>query len=200
VGADLRPGLRLTANYYSIRFSDRIALPTPFVVVIGNPAFEPIVDRTPDLAQVTDLVAGAEAVLDFTGPNFRPGNAMPADVDIILDGRVSNTTRTTTRGFDIGLRQAFALGANSFVAELNANHILDFEDQFTAASPIVNGLDRPYRPLDWRLRGGLGWSRGGWTGSLFVNHAGGYVDDRAAVRRSVSDHSTIDASLAYACH
>jgi outer membrane receptor protein involved in Fe transport len=192
------PGLRLTANYYSIRFADRIALPTPFVVVIGNPAFEPIVDRTPDLAQVTDLVAGAEAVLDFTGPNFRPGNAMPADVDIILDGRVSNTTRTTTRGFDIGLRQAFTLGANSFVAELNANHILDFQDQFTAASSIVNGVDRPYRPLDWRLRGGLGWSRGGWTGSLFVNHAGGYVDDRAVVRRSVSDHSTIDASLAFA--
>lgn len=192
------PGLRLTANYYSISYSDRIALPTPLVVIIGDPAFEPTIDRSPDVAAVTDLVKGAEFVLDFTGPDFGPGGAVPADVDIILDGRVSNTTRTKTSGFDIGLRYAFDLDGNSFVADLNLNHILKFEDQLTAASPVVNGLDRPYRPLDWRLRGGLGWTRDGWTGSLFVNHAGGYVDDRAAVRRPVSSHTTVDASLAYA--
>ena len=195
---DFARGLRLTANYYSIRFSDRIALPTPFVVVIGNPAFEPLVDRDPDVGAVADLVAGAEAVLDFTGPGFGPGGAMPSDVDIILDGRVNNTAITRTRGIDLGLRYAFSLGASSFVADLNLNHIIAFENQLTVTSPIATGLDRPYRPLDWRLRGGLGWTRGGWTGSLFVNHAGGYVDDRATVRRPVEDHLTLDASLAHA--
>jgi outer membrane receptor protein involved in Fe transport len=191
------PGLRLTANYYSIRFSDRIALPTAFVVVIGNPAFEPIIDRDPAPARVADLVAGAEAVLDFTGPNFGPGGAVPSDVDIVLDDRVNNTAITTTRGFDFGLRYAFTLGGNNFVADLNLNHILEFDDQLTVVSPVVNALDRPYRPLDWRLRGGFGWTRQGWSANVFVNHAGAYGDDRAAVRRPVSDHTTIDGSLAY---
>lgn len=193
----IAPGLRASVNYYAIRFSDRIALPTTFISVIGNPAFEPIIDRSPDPGSVAQLLAGAQVVLDFTGPNFEPGGAVPADVDIILDDRFSNTASTRTRGFDIGLRYAFTLGADSFVADLNLNRIISFENRLTRASPIVNGLDRPYRPLDLRLRAGLGWTRGRWSGSLFVNHAGAYLDDRAAVRRPVADHTTIDATLAY---
>jgi iron complex outermembrane receptor protein len=191
------PALTLTANYYDIRFRNRIAIPTAFVVVIGNPAFEPIVDRTPDSAAVAAIVAGAQLVLDASGPGFSNGGSTPADVDIVLDDRFTNSAVTSTRGFDLGLRYGFDLGGNEFLAELNLNHIIDFEDQLTVASPVIPGADRPYRPPDWRGRGGLSWSRRGWAGSLFVNHAGDYLDDRTAALRRIDAHTTLDASLAY---
>lgn len=191
------PGLTLTANYYSIRFSDRIALPTSRANVIGNPAFAPIYDLTPDVAAVTRLIGGAQTVLDFSGPGFSNGGSTPADVDVVLDTRISNTAFTSTRGFDVGLRYAFSLGADAFVLDANLNHIIQFDDQLTAASPIIRGLDRPYRPLDWRARAGIGWSRGGWAGSIFLNHADSYRDDRTATLRDMSAHRTVDTSLSY---
>lgn len=192
------PGLTLSANYYSIRFANRIALPTRFIVVVGNPAFDSIIDRDPDVAALTRIVAGARLILDATGPGFSNGNAQPADVDIVLDDRVSNTALTTTSGLDFGLRYAFSAGANRFVLEANVSHVLEFDDQLTATSPVSQALNRVYGPLSWRGRGGVGWSREDWAGSLFVNYAGAYQDDRAAVLRPVDNYATVDASLSYA--
>ena len=191
------PGLTLTANYYDIRFSDRIALPTARANVIGDPAFAPIVEFSPDVPALTQLIANAQTVLDFSGPGFSDGGSTPADVDVVLDTRVSNTAFTSTRGFDLGLRYAFGLGANAFVLDANVNHIIEFDEQLTPASPIINSLDRPYRPLDWRARTGIGWSRVNWSGSLFLNHADDYQDDRTATPREVAAHTTFDASLSY---
>jgi outer membrane receptor protein involved in Fe transport len=201
VGADWTPhfaqGLKLGFNYYSIRYSDRIALPAPLVVVIGSPAFSPIIDFNPDVAALTRVVAGAQSVSDFTGPGFSNGGATPADVDVVLDDRMTNTSFTSTRGFDVTARYPFDLGRNQFVADLNLNHIIAFDDQLTSTSPIIHALDTPYEPLSWRGRGGLSWSRSGWSGSLFVNYAGGYRDNRAAQVRHVRSWTTVDANLSY---
>lgn len=191
------PGLKLSFNYYSIRYSNRIALPAPFVVVIGNPAFDPIIDFDPDVAALARVVAGAQNVADFTGPGFSNGGATPADVDVVLDDRTSNTAFTSTRGFDVVAGYAFSLGQNAFAASLNLNHIIEFDDQLTSASPIIRDLDQPYRPLSWRARAGLSWSRAGWSGSLFVNYAAAYRDNRAAIVRCVRAWTTADATLAY---
>jgi iron complex outermembrane receptor protein len=191
------PGLTLTANYYDIRFSDRIALPTARANVIGDPAFATIVDFDPDVAALTELVTNAQTVIDFSGPGFSDGGSTPADVAVVLDTRVSNTAFTRTRGFDIGLRYAFSAGANAFVLDANANRIIAFDERLTAASPTIVSVDRPFRPLDWRARAGVGWTRGGWAGSLFVNHAGSYEDDRSTLPRRVAPHTTVDASLSF---
>ncbi|MBX3562699.1 MAG: TonB-dependent receptor [Sphingomonas sp.] len=191
------PGLSLRFNYYSIRFSDRIALPITRVTVIGNPAFDSIVDLSPDVAELTALVAGAQTVLDATGPGFSNGGATPSDVDVVLDGRVNNTALTRTRGFDLGLHYAFAAGGSEFWIDANVNHIIAFDDQLTPGSPVIRSVDRPYRPLDWRARGGIGWSRERWAASLFVNHTDSYLDDRAVVPRPVAAHTTFDLSLSW---
>jgi outer membrane receptor protein involved in Fe transport len=192
------PGLSLSLNYYSIRFSNRIALPTRFLVVVGDPAFEPLVDRSPDLAELTEIVEGAQVILDGTGPGFSDGGATPADVDLVFDTRVTNTAETTTRGLDLAVRYAFESGANRFVLDANVNHVLAFDDRLTPASPVTRSLDRVYGPLAWRVRGGLGWNRGPWDGSLHVNYAGDYQDDRGVSPVPVEAYATVDLSLSYA--
>lgn len=201
LGADWTPefaqGLKLTFNYYSIRYSNRIALPAPLVIVIGNPAFSPIIDFDPDVTALTQIVAGAQSVSDFTGPGFSNGGATPADVNVVLDDRLTNTAFTSTRGFDLTARYPFSLGSNHFLADINLNHIIQFDNQLTSASPIIHALDTPYEPLSWRARAGLSWSRSGWNGSVFVNYAGSYSDNRAVQVRHVRPWTTVDANLSY---
>ena len=200
-GADFAPGfapgLELRANYYSIRFSDRIALPSPTVAIIGNPAFEPILTRSPSSQTVLDILAGAAQVGDFSGPGFTNGRAAPGDVTVIIDNRFGNTAVTSTSGLDLGLRYAFDLGENQFSADINANYILSFDDQLTTAAPPISALNRPYRPIDLRGRASVGWSRDGWSGILAANYADDYRDDRTSVVRPVESFTTVDAQLAY---
>jgi iron complex outermembrane receptor protein len=191
------PGLSLTVNYYSIRFSDRIALPSPIITVVGDPAFDSIVTRDPDAAEVSDLISGAQTALDFSGPGFSNGNATPADVTVIVDGRVNNTAITRTSGLDFNLRYSFAANGNRFVLNANVNHVIAFTDQLRPTSPVIRALDTPYRPLDLRLRGQLGWSRGGWSANLFVNHADDYRDTRGNRSLLVGAYTTVDFGVAY---
>jgi outer membrane receptor protein involved in Fe transport len=191
------PGLSLAFNYYSIRFSDRIAMPSPTFTVVGNPAFEPIVNRNPSAAEVAELVAGADIVLDISGPGFSNGGARPENVTIIVDDRVSNTAVTRTRGFDLLLRHSFSLGADAFLVEGNLNHVIDFTDRLTSESPAVRVLDTPYQPLDWRGRLAVSWTRNGWSASIAGNHADAYRDNRTSDVRKVASHTTIDAGIAY---
>lgn len=200
-GLDYKPsfarGLTLSANYYAIRFSDRIALPTSTIDIVGNPAFDSIVDTSPDVAELTQLLNGAVVVLDFTGPGFSDGGATPADVAVLVDTRYNNTAVTRTRGFDLGLRYAFGAGESQFAVDTTVTHIIAFEDRLTAASPATSGTDRPYYPADWRFRGSISWSLRALTGSLFLNHTDGYADDRAAIVRRVHAQSTVDGGLSY---
>lgn len=200
-GADIEPtlvpGLTVSINYYRIRFSDRIAAPSQTIVVVGDPAFEPILTRNPSLDEVTAAVNGASFVLDITGPGFSNGGATPADVILILDDRTSNTAVTSTKGIDFLVGYQFEVGRNSFRLEANVNHVMDFTDRLTVASPPIRALDAPFRSLDWRGRAGISWRNGGWFASLFANYADDYVDNRTINLRPVDSWTTIDAGLAY---
>ena len=202
LGADwspgFAPGLKLTVNYYSIRYSNRIAMPTSSVVVVGNPAYSSIVQFNPDPAAVAAVMARAGFLDDFTGPGFTNGHATADDVYVVLDDRVTNTAFTATSGLDLGLRYAFKFGRNQFVADANVTHIFKFEDQLRPESPVIDELNHPYQSLRWRGRAGVNWSNGGWSGGLFANYAGHYTDNRTTSPAPVKAYVTIDATLAYA--
>ncbi len=191
------PGLSLSLTYYSVRFADRIALPTARVAVVGDPAFEPIIDRSPDLAELTAIIEAARRTFDVTGPGFSNGGATPADIDILLDTRITNSAETRTDGLDFTARYAFEAGANRFVLDANVNRVLSFDNRLTGTSPVTRALDRPFGPLAWRGRGSVAWSRGGWGGTLSANHAGGYEDDRGVDVVPVGSWTTLDLGLSY---
>lgn len=191
------PGLNLSATYYSIRFRDRIALPTNQIVVVGDPALEPIVTRDPALADVTRIFDGAAQVLDFSGPDFTPGNAGPEDVLVIVDARFANTAQSSTSGLDLRAGYAFELGADRFRFELNANKVFAFDDRLTSTSTVIHTLDTPYHPIDWRARAAFSWTRGPVSAVLFVNHADGYRDRRGIESRPVKSWTTLDLGLAF---
>jgi outer membrane receptor protein involved in Fe transport len=200
-GLELSPpslrGLRLAATYYSIRFTNRIARPTDQVVVIGDPAYAPIVTLDPALDSVTDLLGGANQLLDVSGPGFTDGGATAADIVAIVDARVSNSAETRTSGLDLLLNYDFVAGPNQFSVKLNANKVFRFDDKLTSTSPWIHTLNTPFHAVDWRARAGLTWQRGPVTAVTFLNYTGPYRDNRGGRSRRVEAFTTIDAGLAF---
>lgn len=192
------PGLTARVNYYRIVFSNRIALPSDDIVVVGNSGLASMVTLNPSAAAVDALFAGANQVLDISGPDFTNGGATAADVVLIVDARFSNTAQTRTSGIDLGVDYAFERAANRFRLELNANKVFRFDDRLVPTSPIVHQLNTPFHPISWRARGGLSWARGPWSANLFVNYTAPYRDNRAGTDRRVTSFTTVDGGISYA--
>ena len=200
IGFDVAPpriaGLRFSANYYRINFSDRIAFPSPQVNLIGNPGFAPVVTLDPEASAVGDLFAGANQVLDFSGPGFTNGGATPADVVAIVDDRTANTAETRTSGLDLLFHYDVKAGRSQFGIELNGNKVFRFDDKLTSASPWIHSLNTPYNPVSWRARAGLSWRRVAVSAVTFLNYTGAYRDDRTNVVVPVHSFATVDAGVA----
>ena len=198
-GVDFAParisGLQMRATYYAIRFSNRIALPADSIIVVGNPALEPIVTRDPSLDVVNGFFSGAGQLLDFSGPGFTNGGAGPQDVVLVVDARSSNTAETRTSGLDLGMTYDFAFGRNELRFDLDANHVFRFDDRLTKTSPIIHTLNTPYHPVDWRARAGISWKRGPWGAWLYGNFTNSYRDPRYTVPRKIDSYTTIDAGI-----
>jgi iron complex outermembrane recepter protein len=191
------PGLHLTATYYAIRFTNRIALPTDQIVVVGDPALEPIVTQSPELDEVTRLFGGAGQVVDVSGPDFTNGGATPADVVVIVDARTANTSESRTSGLDLGLDYQLALGSNHLRFGANANRVFRFDDRLTTTSPVIHTLDTPFHPVGWRARGSASWSNGPVSAVLFLNYTAPYRDRRTNVSVPVRSWTTVDAGIAF---
>lgn len=190
------PGLQLRATYYRIRFSNRIAFPTDQIIVAGNPAFDPIVTRGPNVSLVSNLFSGAGQVLDFSGPGFTTGGAGPGDVTVLVDVRSSNTAETRTSGLDLGGSYDFSSGPNRWRIDFNANRIFTFDDRLTSTSPVIHTLDTPFHPVGIRVRAGLSWIRGPWSAWAYGNFTGAYRDTRFTPARPVRSYTTFDAGIA----
>lgn len=191
-------GLALTMDYFSTRYSDRIASPTPTISrIIGDPAFDAIVHRNPSVDEVNRYLAGAADVQDVTGPGFTSGGAGPSSVSIILDTRVTNSAITKTSGIDATAGYAFSVDAHQIGLRASLTRLLSFDDQLTASSAVTEGMDRPYRPNSLRANAGVTWGHRGWSSSVLFNYVDSYSDPRFVPTRRVGSFDYVDLNLAY---
>ncbi len=198
-------GLSLDMNYFDIDFTGQIEQPTlnPFGA-ISDPRFAPIVTPNPSTDQITAFV---------NQPNFNPeslvgsgfGPFPAADliagafpVAAIVDIRLTNLARSVVTGADVQLSYAFDTAAGSFNFGLNGSYMFDFERQLISTDPLFDEVDTLGRPVDFRARGSIGWRRGNWFVTGFVNYTDGYTDNLSNLEaRPVDSWATMDLTIAY---
>jgi iron complex outermembrane recepter protein len=195
------PDMTIGANYYRIKYRNRIANPPTADEVLNSPAsFGDLTIRDPSVQQVNDYLAIAalagRPLLAFN-PNFTPNtNFDPSTVDVIIDIRRRNLSVLDTSGVDASLRYAFDVGDSRFHLGVLGTYVFEIEQQVTAAAVPLDTVDTFYDPPQLRARGSFGWQRHAWAANVFVNYSDSYLDDRVALARSVSSYITVDARLA----
>jgi outer membrane receptor protein involved in Fe transport len=197
-GVDLVAGssrsFKVHATYFDTEYEDRITELLPGLEILGvfNQAdvFAPIIDRTPDVAEVARLAA-----LPFFFNLYGP--FVPEDVEAIVDRRRQNISATTVRGVDLAALYTLDSGVGQWSFQLDSTYFFEFANQVTAAAPSDEVLDTAYHPIDLRARASISWSRDAWSSSLFINYADGYVNDTASPVADVASWATVDLQLAY---
>lgn len=199
VGVDYEPEsiprLKLSLTYFGVDYDNRILRPDAssgrFFTWLTDPLFAPIVDRNFDPAVVADLETRAVAqgfFADLTGAGL-------AGVEVFLDGRLTNFASTELSGLDASAAHSFESDIGSWSLTLSGTYY-DTNKQTIGAGNASEIAGTVYNPADLRLRGGIGWSRGGLAANAFVNYTSGLDDNReGAPTTSIPSWTTVDLQL-----
>lgn len=188
--------LTLDVTYFNVDFSDRIALPITDFANADDPRFMSLVNFSPTLGEIAALVN------DPTWLN--PSGVSEADLlsgaapVAIVDGRLGNVSRTVVTGVELQLEYRFRTVSGFVNAGLNGSYMFDFERALLDSDPLLDEVDTYGRPVDFRARAYMSWSRNAWSVSGFVNYTDGYTDGISHPARSVDSWSTADLSIVYA--
>ena len=172
------PGLSIGLTYFSTEIDNLIARPTNSST---QPLLEPenfaaIIARVPEDAGF-DMVASLLA----TPGCFGCSNFMPDEIDVVLDLRLSNLTRSEMSGLDFDFNYSVDTDRGSVNLSLYGTYLFEFKEQAFVNAVLEDKLDTLSNPNSIKLRGGITWIHGGWRTAIYGNHVGDYISERGSV-------------------
>jgi outer membrane receptor protein involved in Fe transport len=195
-------GLRASATYYNIRFSNLITTAQTagfdlFDALNNASVFGPLLQRNPALSTVTGFVDTTQEFDDFTGI---PGGVDLSTISAIVDARSINLSTLKSDGLDFKISYDADLPFAHVQAGLDGTYILNFKQRVAPATAQMSVLNTQYNPVDLKLRGRVLASRGDFKGALFLNYVNSYRDVRTSPSVPISSWTTLDAAVQYDFH
>lgn len=185
-------GLRIDANYFNVRYRDRVAQPVAGSIgsALSNPGYASLLDRNPSAAALDDLVAGSLYGL----VNFSDQAYDPAAVVVLVDNRDRNLARQDIEGVDLAMRYGAELGAGQRLDLQGSATYLKSDQLITAALPRTELAGQLYNPPHWRGRAGATFTGAAFMLSAYVNYVGGVEDRRFAEPVEIGSLTSVDLS------
>ena len=181
------PGLRLSATYFSVDYSDVINFPprTPQSLLDPNYAF--VVTRDPSDALI-------QSYLD---KGFTIAGIRPAHVAFFYNGQARNLGSVNTDGIDFSASydRNTDFGQLSFSAV--GTYLLHYKVAISPVAPSIEQKGNINYPVDFRGRASAGWARDGLSAELTVNYVNGYDNNLVTPVQRIDSWTTFDLHLGY---
>jgi len=190
------PGLRLSLTAFDVRFKNRIGQPVQanLVNALQDPSLASFITRISPGANAQDL-ARIQALLASPALSTTSGVFAPEAYGAIVENRFVNTAELRVRGLDASGSYAFDAGGGRLRVSGSASYLLDYKQQITPASGLVELVNVANFPVRFRGRVNADWTRGAWTAGASLNYVGRYRD-MAGVR--IEAQPTVDLRLRWA--
>lgn len=180
-------GFRVSATYFDIEFSNRIANPGFILDAFQNPdQYQGYFIRNPTPQQIADYLALADDV---------SGIIPPDGIEVIWDERLTNLASLRVRGVDLSASYAFDTDWGELSLFATASGLLQFARQNNPSLASTDVLDTMLNPVDWRARAGVALDTGAWRGALSLQYTDAYRDNLSSPEREISSWTSFDARL-----
>lgn len=186
------PGVQAALNYFDIEFEDRIqSFATQAFTFLQDPRFADAIIRDPSSEQRAAACASGQ----FFG--LQPSDCIDAPVAALLDVRPRNTAISNQKGLDFLTQYSTTTSAGTFSFALNTTYLLSYEESISRVAPQVELLNRPFQPVDLKLRGSVYWTRGSWGLGSTIHFTDSYSDPLSVTNRAISSWTSVDFQLRY---
>ncbi len=199
-GGDLQPvavpGLTISATYYNIHLDNQVAIVPIFTPAQAyRPVYSPWVIKNPSLAQATDLF-GTLPLVNFSSV-AEWYNLNPLGPAVILDARRQNFGVYEQDGIDFNIAYSRTTAFGSVNAGFAGTYTLNRRVSALPNDPFSDLLDSPGLSR-FSFIASAGATFGDLTGSLTLNHSGGYdLNPTLPPQTTVDAFNTVDLFLSY---
>jgi iron complex outermembrane recepter protein len=207
VGTDFTPrfipGLTIKADYYRIKITGRVGIPTPTDILnladlqifnTVNPTLTQMqaVLSNPDVSKRWTTVAGYNGgSTNFYDNAAQVPLSLLSQVQLIADLRSQNFATEFTDGLDLDIDYRTSLFGGTAALTFSGQYILNLELKAGGATAISR-LDGYAKPVDLRFNSSLAWGRDGFSIGSTINYVDGFTDDRSGQpRREVGSFTTV---------
>ena len=194
-GFDYKPasasGLAVSMTYFYVLFKNRIQTPnlTP-QALLSRPLLSPFIVLNPSLADIQTY---------FNSPGFQGDMAGlgPSGVVAIVDSQLANIASTVESGLNFSARYSLPMAYGQFNFWASGTHLLEDRIQTAVFGPRFDIDNTLGEPTNWKVRGGLGWVRDGFTSSITINYANAYQNTLFTPSQTIGSWTTANFYLSY---
>lgn len=185
------PDLTISANYYRIRYTDRIILPP---VSDTNALLQPSVygslithlaDDAAAAGYVDAAVAGGAVFLDFLGNGV-------SGIRHVLDGRQKNAAIVKQSGVDLSAAYTQRTQSGTIDFRMSATYVDKIDTAFAPGATPANLVSTFGQPVKWRGRSEVGFTSSGFSVNVAANYVHNYVNTAGVGQPRVPSWTTID--------
>lgn len=198
-GFDLSPkavkGLNISATYFDIRYSDRVAQPIAGSIAgaFVNPGFASLIEFAPDATNLAALIARAQ----FGLQNFSGSAYDPANVVALIDNRNINIGVQNIRGIDARISWDGEIGRGDRLGFSFDASWLESSQQLTPDLPTIMLAGTLFSPPEFRFRAAGNYQTGSLNLSSAINFTGALEDRRFATLDKIGSSATVDLGASY---
>ena len=213
VGFDLTPewleGFKISSTYYTIKYEDQIFSPPVFPGALLNPAvYQLYKDYVHPVHNPANCTPGTPSTYD---PALLPfvdaigiygivTSPQLCQVQVWIDGRLTNIGSSTQSGADLNMGYVFQSALGNWNLNLDVTRALEQKIAAISTVPETSVLGNIGNLIKWRGRGSAAWSRNALSASLFMNYVGHYLNNTPLTGHPVAEVPswiTFDVNLGY---
>ena len=206
VGFDFQPaglpGLSLSLNYFDFEYDDQVAQPVFIFGLAGalsNPNTISLYTLNPSNELLTSFADNAGAIRSFVPGIDLDDPSTYGPINLLFDGRERNLASSSARGLDIALNYEHEAPFGTLRFGFNSVYLLENEFTVIDGADSVDTLNIVGNPVNFQFRSSVGYSRGGFSSTVFVNHTASYDDDPAIADPPdrIDSWTTVDLTIRY---
>lgn len=188
------PSLFITANYYRIKYEDRIDIPpivggNSQIFSAENAAVRPFLDLTPSAETVQQAYASGN-VVDETGLGA-------AGVEAIFDQRTTNIASTVESVIELTAKYSWETAYGDIGMTVGGNYLLNMDYEPIAGGTKVELVNRTGQPPDLRVRAAVTWAYRAFSSAVNISYVDAYENNLMTPRGSIASWTTADLHLRY---
>lgn len=183
------PGLTLDADYYRIRFKQRVVNPIlSFRGILTNPLYADLVTLNPDAAQLAAIAATLpQGLVNQTGAPLET-----LQIVAFIDDLLRNAAQQVADGVDVTARYDVTASAVGHLAVNATASYLRLRQQLGPLQPTIALAGTIYQPPHWRGRASVDWDRDAFGLTAAATYIGGVEDRRSEPVEQVRSFLSFD--------
>ena len=193
-------GLSISATYFDIDYTDRIAVPDPsggFVSLLNPQDFPLFFDLDVTVDQIETLLEEVDAISDRVGVDLSDPAAVQAVTTVLFDNREQNLASTETDGIDLNVDYTMEAFHGNLSLGFQATKTFTYDQIAFENSLPFSVIDTVLFPADFKGRAYIGLTQEQWQARLNVNYVDDYDNPFDLANPTVDSWTTADVVVSY---